>query len=480
MRKRLHFYGAALAVVCLAAVLVACGKKSPLKAVPEVKSEAAAPGKTPTPPQPKPQPKPQPAVKDSEEGSLKVKFSSSEQKETPSADQEEDPDVMVLDANDPGAKEKSAAISRKEAEARKALRTKRPENSLAEQLAPLNDGKVIRWAPKWVSGGTGGVRLPAWAASRDHSVIVFVELLGEAEGPFSSRLVVYDTHTWTILLVHHLMKVNVCSAAFTKSGYLGLMCHGQEAFKTRDELLLIRLRDGASLARASVPDGERIYTDFQDRFYVVRRENSPDANKVKVLENLFPDKPAKKVEREMESVNASPFIAFSDDGEKIYFAGGRALEIFKSSDLRPASSVPLPENFAVCSVLAVGPQAVIIAPRPETRGNAVRVMNGQVQSFGEPSGGVLAAPIPPEGLFYAMMNRKGKVTLTALSTLQEKDSFFPEAVAPRTTGNPEAIFTFPHVKCLAVLDASGSFYLIYKDPSGRRFRKEILFSANRE
>ncbi|OQA86963.1 MAG: hypothetical protein BWY31_01007 [Lentisphaerae bacterium ADurb.Bin242] len=473
MRKKLHFYGAALAAVCLAA-LVACGKKTPEKAVPETKTEAAAPVK------PKPQPRPRPEVRDSEEGSLKVRISSSEQKETPPVVQEGDANVVVLSADDPGAKEKNTTLSRKEEETRKSLRTKRPENSLAEQLSPLNDGKVIRWSPRWVSGGTGGVRLPAWAMSRDFSVIVFVETLGEGEGPFSSRLVVYDTHTWTILLVHHLLKLDVRSAVFSKSQHLAVLCRGQEAFKTPDELLVIRLRDGLPVARVTVPDGERVYADSLDRFFVVRRKTSPQANKVIVLENLFPDKPVKQGEKEMESVNASPVVTFSEDGDRVFFAGDKALESFKSSDLRPLSSVPLPEKFVTRSALAVGPDAVILAPRPETRCDALRIQNGQVQPFGEPSGGVLASPVPSGGLFYAVMNRKGKVALTVLSTLQEKESFSPETLVPRTTGNPEALFAFPHAKCLAVLDAGGSFYLIYKDPTGKRFRKELLFSATRQ
>lgn len=482
MRKRLNLCCAVLAAVLLSVALAACGKKTPVKTAAENKTEASAPEK-PAAPEAKPQasarPKP-PPVQDSEEGSLKVKFTTSEQKETAASEQEESPDVMVLDADDPGAKENNAVLSRKEEEERKALRTKRPENSLAEQLSHLNDGKVIRWSPKWISAGTGGVRLPAFAQSRDGSVIVFVETLGEGDGPFSSRLVIYDTHTWTILAVHHLMRLDVRSAAFTKDGYLGVLCRGQVALKTQDELQVIRLRDGASLARAVVPEGERVYCDSRDRFYVVRGENPPNATKVKVLENLLPGLSAKPVEKEMESVNGVPLIAFSDEGDRIYFAGGKALETFKGSDLRPVSSVALPENFETHSILAVGPDAVILAPAPETRGNAIRIQNGQIQPFGEPSGGLLASPIPPGGLFYAMMSRKGKVALIALSTLQEKESFFPESVAPRTTGNPEALFSFSHVKCLAILDAAGSFYLVYKDPSGKRFRKEILFSARKD
>ncbi len=483
MRKRLNLCCAVLAAVILSVALFACGKKTPVKTAAENKTEAAASEK-PAAPEPKPQasarPKPPTAVQDSEEGSLKVKFTTQEQKENASGEEAEASDVMALDADDPGAKGKDAALSRKEEEARKALRTKRPDNSLAEQLSHLNEGKVIRWSPKWISSGTGGVRLPARAQSQDGSVIVFVETLGEGDGPFSSRLVIYDTHTWTILAVHHLMRLDVRSAAFTKNGYLGVLCRGQAALKTQDELQVIRLRDGASVARAAVPEGERVYCDSRDRFYVVRRENPPNASRVKVLENLLPDLLVKPMEKEMESANGVPLVAFSDDGERIYFAGGKALESFKGSDLRPASSVNLPADFEASSILAVGPEAVVLAPRPETRGSAIRIQNGQVQPFGEPSGGLLASPIPPGGLFYAMMSRKGKVALIALSTLQEKESFFPESVSPRTTGNPEALFTFPHVKCVAVLDAAGSFYLVYKDPSGKRFRKEILFSARKD
>jgi len=471
MRKNLHFYGAVLGAACLV-WLVACGEKPPKKVVSETKTETAAPVK--------PKPKPLPKIPDSEEGSLKVRIPSSEQKETAPVVKTDETDVVVLSADDPGAEKMDPAMSRKEEAVRKALRTKQPENSLAAQLAPLNDGKSIRWSPKWFPGGTGGVRLAAWGISRDNSIIAFVETLGEEQGPFSSRLVLYDTHSWSILLVHHLLKQDVRSIAFTKDHFLVALCRGQEALKTPDELLVIRLRDGRPMARVVVPDAEKLYVDSLDRFFVTHREASKDARKVLVLENVFSEKPAEQKQKEMESLNASPVVAFSGDGERIVFAGDKALEIFKSSDLRPLSSILLPEKFVTQSALTVGAEAVILAPRKETLCDALRIQYGQIKAFGEPSGGVLALPLPSDSLFYAVMNRKGKVALMVLSTLQEKESFFPEALAPRTTGNPIALFPVPHAKCMPILDAGGSFYLIYKDPSGKRFRKELLFSAVRD
>lgn len=105
-----------------------------------------------------------------------------------------DGNVAVLARDDPALQDPGERLAKKEQAVRKTLRTKRGPHTLAARLAPLNAGSVIVWSPQWTTGAAGMVRLPAVAKCPDHSIILFVETLGEDAGPCASRLVFMDTH----------------------------------------------------------------------------------------------------------------------------------------------------------------------------------------------------------------------------------------------------------------------------------------------
>lgn len=419
-----------------------------------------------------------PAAEDSEEGSLKVRIPSenTEPKKTSVRAGMENVTVLESEENAEETHQKEK-LSAKEKAVLQALRTPRPAGSLAERLSSRNSGKVIRWSPQWTNSGTGGVRLPAVALSPDKSIILLVETLGEDGGPYSSRLVFLDTHSWTIPAVHHLWQKDVRAAAVTPSGIPVLISRAQEPFKTPDEILLMDPWKGSITLALAEPGAKAVAVDRRNRLFITHSAESGQAGKVAVYTVRDDFSFARQ---EIASSNAAPAVAFSPDGQTVFLSGDKALESFRSSDLRPLETVALPDGFATESLLVLPDGTVIAAPEKRLRMRAAAIHDGQAGFFGEVSDGIL---IPPSGtdkkFFGAVMSRNGRIVRFSLPSLQETASVEPEKSRPRTTGNPQAVYAF-ETGAIAVLDERGSFYLLYRDSTGKRWRKDLLFTSVRK
>ncbi len=458
--------------ICLAALLgfTGCGDNPPeqkKKPEPEKKKAAA----------PAPQKK-KAVVKtfaDSEEGSFKVRYSSDEQaKKKPEVRDSQD-NVNILQKGAPGASAEQVKISKKEQAQRDAFRTKRPAGSFAAALEPINIGKVIRWSPQWHSEIASGVRLPAVAISPDRTVIIIAETLGEAQGPFGTRLVFLDTCSWTITAVHHLWKKDVRFIAAAPDHTLVLAARGQEAFKSSDELILLDPRNGREKQVLPLPGVRRVYIDPDGRLFAVFARESEKSNRIEIYESFL--KNGSREMKELKSSNHSPVLAFSRDGSQFAAAGDHSVELFRVSDLRLLESTPLPEGFTTADLLIAG-NTVIAAPESRLQRPAVAFRSSWHQEFGENSYGMLVPqPDDPEHFFGAVMSRKGRISRIILSTLKEQSGVNPEDGRPRTVGDPKAVFAFPKLKVTAVLDEKGCFYLLYLDAAGKRWQKEILIKS---
>ena len=450
--------------------LTGCGDNEPEpKKNPEPeKKKAAAPA-------PK---KKKPAVKtfaDSEEGSFKVRYSNAEQTKKKPEVRDTQENVNILKKDDPGAAVQQVRISKKEQLQRDAFRTKRPAGSFAALLEPLNSGKIIRWSPQWHSEIASGVRLPAAVISPDRTMIVIAETLGEPQGPFGTRLVFLDTCSWTITAVHHLWKKDVRFIAAAPDHTLVLAARGQEAFKSSDEIILLDPRNGREKQTLALPGVRRVYLDPAGGLFAVFARESEKSSRIEFYPDLL--KKGSLAMKEIKSSNHSPVLAVSRDGSQFAVSGDQTVELYRKSNLRLIESTPLPDGFVTADLLIAG-ETVIAAPESRLQRRAIAFRSSWHQEFGENSFGLLVSqPDDPDHFFGAVMNRKGRVSRIALSTLKEQSGVDPEEGRPRTTGDPKAVFAFPKIKVTAVLDEKGCFYLLYLDAAGKRWQKEILIKS---
>ena len=385
----------------------------------------------------------------------------------------------MLNPDDPAAAGKTEKMSRKELQLRQSFRTKRPEKSFAAKLAPLNNGKVIRWSPFWMSETAKGVRLPAVAVSPDKSIIILAETLGSIKGPFGTRLVFLDTHSWTITAVHHLMDKDVRFIAISPDNQPVLVARGQKAFKTVDELIRLDAWTGRIKQSVPMPGLRKVYINSRGRLFAVFDPESEDARTVRVYDRLLRDGRAEA--KAILTENRSPVIAFLVHNQRIFLAGDKKLEQIKESDLKLLDSTPLPEGFVTASMLVLQDGTAILAPETDLQRPAIAVGVDGTREFGENSRGMLLpSRKDPEKMFASVMNRKGRIVQFAASSLKELASVSPEDSRPRTVGDPQAVFVLPHCQATAVLDERGCFYLLYQDPAGLRWHKEILFRSTME
>lgn len=448
-----------------------CGDNSPKQEKKPKKTEtlqAAKPGKTAK--------KVKKTFADHEEGSLKVRFHNPEE-EKKQPDKPLPPgNALLLNPDDPAAAKQEEKISRKEKVLRKSFRTPQPKNSMAARLEPLNHGKIIRWSPLRYSESAGKVRLPAAAVSPDRSIIVIAETLGDAGSTRSTRLVFLDTHSWTLTAVHHLWGKDVRFIAVSPDHTLALAVRTPDPFKTPDEIILLDPWSGTAKQSVPLPGIQKISIDSEKRLWAVRDRESKDALKITVFPSLLKDGNTRT--KEIDGENHSPEIAFSADGTKIFLAGNKTLETRNASNLQLIETVPLPPEFITADLLALPDGTVIAAPESRLQRPAIAIRNGRIQEFGEKSAGkLLPLPQSQNQFFGAVMNRRGRISRIALSSLEEQSGVNPEDSRPRTVGDPMAVFAFAHCKPLAVLDEKGCFYLVYRDPDGKRWHKEILFRS---
>ena len=414
---------------------------------------------------------------DSEEGSLKVRYPNGEPPAEKPEVRDNQQNVNVLKKDDPAAVLQQEKISRKEQALRNSFRTKRAKGSFAEKLAPLNNGKIIRWFPQWHSETIDGVRLPAVAASPDRSIIIFAETLGEPQGPFGTRLVFLDTTSWTISAVHHLWKHDVRFIAISPNHTPVLVARGQEAFKSQDEILLLDPWSGKIRQSLPLPDVRRVYISKDNRLFAVFDPESAKAKEIAVYKSLLSD-PEDMTVLKLTTGSRSPILAFSPDGKVFGAAGDKALVVFKLSDFKILADTPLPADFTTCGLLLMPDGSAVAAPESRLQRPAVIIRENWVQEFGEKSRGILFPSMQmPDKLFGHVLNRRGRISVTALSSLKEQQGVDPEEGRPRTVGDPQAVFPLPGNKAFAVLDEKGCFYLLYLDPAGKRWRKEILIKS---
>ena len=467
-----------LLLVFLAPLLIcSCGKKQP----PGEKAAVAKTAETKTPARPSSPALPKAAGADYQEGSLKIRISAADNrkesaKESPVFDHS---NVVILDrakntqkTADAGGKKKSLKKSQIH---RLKLWTAHAPGSLAARLAPKNADKIIQWHPKLVLAGTSGVRLPDAAVSPDKSLLAFVETLGDEQGICGSRIIAFDTHTWTIPVLYVLPEDRIRKVAFIgDTGKIAALSTVKtEEGETRNRLLVFDLQTGMTTASCNLAySPSRMVTDAVSGLVYITEARSPLV-RIYNPENL--EKPLKTI----QCAGVDPAIAFTDQGRTLVLAAAGLLEFRKTSDFRPLSSQALPDNLTPQEILIPDSSLYLIVPPKLAMGEGICILNGSVRRFGVNCGGILADSFEPD-TFFALMSRKGEIVQFALPSLEKKTSIIPEDISPKKPGDPVRIFSIPHAKCLAVLDSSGNFYLLYRDVNGRKWQKELLFSPAKE
>lgn len=345
--------------------------------------------------------------------------------------------------------------------------------TLAERLLP-EDGTRLLWVPKRISGDTMPVRLTDAQLSPDGSVIAFVETTGPLAGPYGSRIILMDTHSWTTVRIceipnRHIIRIRWIPG---KDGWLGAVCRlyrGEEEDKQLPGVALIDLSEGKEKQFYVLPDGSG-RTGFISDGKAKLLLSHPRQPVICVIDTADPEAAVS----EITAPGADSVLALSAD-QKCFAAvpeqNARRIDIFKTSDLLPLANVKWGDLTLNPSELHFikDNRTFLVCSRPDSNDPAYRVSNGQILPLpgkapgkNDISSGKGAATQDGREI-YSLLYGNNEVCVINAANGQLTRAIEVNDITPRPSKRPALIahfFLIPHLKAVAALDDSGFFYLI--------------------
>lgn len=480
---RPFFYTAAL--LLLVFFVTSCGKKPQESPAPSsaVEKEGATPSsRTTTDGEQTSGPESSDtALEDSEEGSFRVRIRNEEIARDRVEEEEElkvrtDTDNIVVRERRPDDS-LSAETSGKQSSGRKKQwirQTPVPEKSLAFRI-PVPEDREILWSPDWIHQNAGFVRIPDVQLSADRSLFAFVETTGAARGPYGSRIVLMNAHSWRIAGILEIPGRKINGIAFLPETLtLAALCEKQLEKEQTCGIAVIDLLSGKEKQFIPLKDakGLKICADGSGKYVCVL---FPEARTMLIFRTSDLSATPERLKLQSDSPCSA---VFSGDGAKLAVAGKDCLEIFKTEPFAPLTSQKLPKGFVPGKLCFLsGNNALVLFADSDRAGSSQESLlfhNGALSRFAPNSSGTGTVD-EKNKLIYAGIRHGGKIQVFLFPALEETDSDSPERIQPKTTGDPEYLFYIPSNHSIAVFDVSGNFYLLYRYGKEKHFRKDLLF-----
>lgn len=443
----------------------ACGKNPP--AEPKAPAQPVNPPLTaPASKTVKPEVSKAPKFEDEEEGTLKVVIPNTEirrqqiEEEVHVVTQKEHIKVIqrVDDAPETTRKEEKRMIKKVPV----------PANSLLAKL-PVDESIRLEWGPLWVRQHGGMIRVPDVVISPDSTVIAFLETVGATEGPFASRIVLFDLCNWKVFKIIEIKERYGKRMVFLPNSLnLALLCERQDVLKQPYGLAVYDLFTEKELAFHPLKQapGEHLIVDRKGRVYFTEGTT---------LRNL--DNPAKKATKQRQTTlpESNPPLAILQDDTRLAVALPQQIMILKTGDLRPISTEDLPEQFTPKGMLFIDKQEMVLTStdRIIDSAPALYVRNGVMRKFQEDSNGVFA--LDPQGhVLYSAGRVRRVIDVIRLPSLEEVVTIRPDEYRPGTSGNVRNLFFVPTNAVFCVFDDNGNFYSFHKPEKEKRYLKTLL------
>jgi hypothetical protein len=347
-----------------------------------------------------------------------------------------------------------------------------PARSLAHRLA-RNEGDGLRWRPRWLYQGTGGVALTAAALSVDGSVLALVETASMPGQADDSLVVLIDTYRWRILGLHALAGRRLVQVDLVPGRLRAVaVADRQPEFETMQEILAVGLRQGQILSqtrqvRAKVVD---LVAAEGNAVFVLGQETAGHPGGVWRLDALD----LEAAPRATQGNVVGTALAASLAANRVAVAGPQGIVLLGFGDLHRRETQPTPGIAAATALSFLGAREDFAVLGP---GQPVLVLSGGVsRQLAERAGAVLAWNHDGQLLLAAL--EKGNALATyRLPDGDQLGECTPAQTKPRTQGTPWATFWLPHLGKHAVVDTHGNLCL-YHQP-GRKWRKELILDAKR-
>ena len=339
-----------------------------------------------------------------------------------------------------------------------------PAGSLAEKIvqnAQVPANTRYLWTPQPVHGSLLLFRVPDIQLSPDTSLLVFLETLGEAHGPFGSRLVMMSTNNWQILNILEIRNRYFEKFVFIPgTSKIAALCIAQKESGQEQGFACIDLLTGKEERFQQIEPGIGDTTFLADsgKNLIV---SHPERQTLIVL----PLESEAKQEIAVESPNA--LAALSPDGRELAVLNtkhGKRIEIFRTSDWLPSASVSLSETINSKNLhFARGSKSFLICGNPSFSSGSLLVRAGKTTALdGLSSGNAIFTDNGKK--IYHLTGTSNEirvidgVTGAELRTIEvnKAEPHFRKAKPGKVTH----LFYIPACKGLAMFDSNGNFFLI--------------------
>lgn len=354
-------------------------------------------------------------------------------------------------------------ISKTERHRRKRF-TKVPSSSLAAAWQAKAEKEFIRWKPRFMAGSS--LALPDSVLSPDRSLWIFLETHGDPPGPYATRLIFLDTHSWRIVFARDYPEFYAEKALFLGDKLL-LYCKGQESRDTKDSFILLDVAEGKILQTVTIPFPAGRMAAKGDLLAVGEKGSSTVRIYSLSGQELL-------LQKEWKSACMDPALYFAPDGKMLLAAGKNILQKLLLSNFKMWEKVNIDLLFPPAKLFMPGHGLVLFLPGSDSPGTDARLLrNGVITPLGGVSGGE-ALPGLVRDHFYLLLARQSAFADYLLPSCEAGKSVSGIELRPRTKGRVHFARTIPHANSIAVMDSNGIFYLIFPDYAGKRFQKMIL------
>lgn len=366
------------------------------------------------------------------------------------------------------------------------VRTPINAGSLAESIVQntqLPENTRYLWVPQPVQGSLQLFRVPDVKLSPDASVLVFLETLGEAQGPFGSRLILMSTNSWNVLNI-----LEIRDRYFEKFEFIpgttkiAALCIAQKACRQEQGFACIDLLTGKEERFQQIDPG---IGDVA--FLVDNRKNLIVSHPERQAVIVLPLESKGHQEIQVESPNS--MVALSNDGTELAVLNpkhGRKIEIFRTSDWLPAATVSLPETInAKRFYFARGKKSFLICGDPSYSSGSLLIRAGKaISPDGIASGRALFTENGKK--IYHLTDTGNEIQVIDSITGAEQRIIEVNRAEPHfrkaKPGKVTHLFYIPTCKGLAMFDSNGNLFLIPAErqgtEKGKNDERAIIFQRD--
>lgn len=370
--------------------------------------------------------------------------------------EDESQNLIVDDKGDAPAKQK---ITSKKAP------PKMPADSFAAKIA-MQD-KVIEWRPQWRTKGIGSAWLPDAALSEDCSALAVVETLGRESGPFGSRIMFIETYTFNQIRFIEIDRYIKKILFIPKTDYILCWCERQFPLKQPYSLQLIDCKNGKVISSSTSlrEQVSSIVCDANGMKLYIKSADSEDLYIYRAQDLM-----TEPVKLKLPFRGGS--MAISADDSILGISNGNSIELFRTEDLKPASTVKLPDDFRIKTFKFMNSNTSFLVLSEE--GKAMYIKGDIQKNVANYAGGIIVFD-PKTSIVGLGKENKSEYALFTFPSFDEIEVMSPYKTKPATLAHPTEIFYLSGRNMMLFIDEHGNFFTMHK--SGKKWVKTLYISA---